>query len=179
MVRASNESTLRQIAGFLKDSSIVSNESKVPAGFVTTGSGSIAHATLFEQLSEITSSHGNHVFVSLTASEAPTLKSGLKNLITKVTKINYDSDGEDDASFSRRKGPRLINYDLEHIRRWSITRDVEKIVVTLQDSEAFDVVVLTDLWTVLRYGTFLEVVLSPDSGSVPGWTDYLSCCCLA
>lgn len=88
----------------------------------------------------------------LTSSECPNLKTLLKNLIKKVTsRVEQDDDEDADrTSGSSRHGPKLLNYDLGHVQEWHKKTRTSRIVVALQDSEAFDVGLLVDTIDLLQ-----------------------------
>jgi origin recognition complex subunit 3 len=80
------------------------------------------------------------------------LKTLLKNLIKKVTSHLEDDDEDDTERPSRpsRFGPKLLNYDLGHIQAWRKANRVSSVVVTIQNSEAFDAGLLIDLIDLLQ-----------------------------
>jgi len=139
---------------------------KVPTALITTGAGSISHDGLFVLLDKaITAKGDEQVFIPIQATDAPNLKTLLKNINVKGCKSGRqqalhddDGDGEDGgrmttARRSDAKGPKLLNYDLEILRRecdgYGEGRR-RRVVLALRDSEAFDAVVLTDLFLVLQ-----------------------------
>ena len=76
----------------------------------------------------------------------------LKNLIKKAT-LRVEDDDEDDMDPSGkplRNGPKLLNYDLGLIEEWWKNNRVSSVVVTIQDSEAFDAGLLIDLIDLLQ-----------------------------
>ena len=88
----------------------------------------------------------------LTSAESPNLKTLLKNLIKKITSRADDDDDEvadllhpASSSSSRRKGPKLLDFDLGHVQEWLKKNRVQSVVVAIQDSEAFDTVILVEL----------------------------------
>ena len=126
---------------------------KVPTALITTGSGSISHDGLFELLDETLNKQAGQVFISVQATDAPNLKTLLKNINQKGTQQQHDDelDGEDTVmTIGRTKGPKLLNYDLEILELHCEKLGEHKIVLALQDSEAFDAGVLNDLFTLLQ-----------------------------
>lgn len=66
---------------------------------------------------------------------------------------HLEDDDEDDAerpSRPSRFGPKLLNYDLGHIQAWRKANKVSSVVVTIQNSEAFDAGLLIDLIDLLQ-----------------------------
>lgn len=45
----------------------------------------------------------------------------------------------------------MLNYDLGHIQEWRKKNPVSSVVVTIQDSEAFDASLLADLVDLIQY----------------------------
>jgi origin recognition complex subunit 3 len=101
---------------------------------------------LFSQLSNRISQTEQSIFVSLTSSLAPNLKTLLKNLIAKGTSSNAQSDDEDevDAVKPTRKRTRLLNYDLQLLYDYVQEKNLSRVVVAFQDCEAFDGALLSD-----------------------------------
>lgn len=125
---------------------------KVPTALITTGAGSISHDGLFELLDESLTIQAKHIFIPLQAVEAPNLKTLLKNVIQKGTRQQHDDEleGDDAPATTRRKGPKLLNYDLEILRQHCDAQGGMKVTLAIQDSEAFDTGVLTDLFLLLQ-----------------------------
>lgn len=88
----------------------------------------------------------------MTAGECPNLKTLLKHLVKKATSRIEDEDEDDVDQPNRpsRHGPRLLNYDLGHIQEWRKKNPVSSVVVTIQDSEAFEAGLLVDLIDLLQ-----------------------------
>jgi origin recognition complex subunit 3 len=94
----------------------------------------------------------NSAYTVLTSGECPNLKTLLKNLVKKATSRVEDEDEDDLDQPSRpsRHGPKMLNYDLGHIQEWRKKNPVSSVVVTIQDSEAFDAGLLIDLIDLLQ-----------------------------
>jgi origin recognition complex subunit 3 len=88
------------------------------------------------------------------ATDAPNLKTLLKNINQKGTRQQHDDEDDDmDVTLpasSKTKGPKLLNYDLDILRQHCERLGGQKVVLAVQDSEAFDAGVLTDLFTLLQ-----------------------------
>lgn len=90
--------------------------------------------------------------VTLSAADGPNLRVFLKNLIRKATAHEdvqphaHAADLETDHY----KGTKLLNYDLQILYDWCKPRRISKVVLVLQDSEAFDGTVLTDILALLQ-----------------------------
>ncbi|KAJ4352833.1 Origin recognition complex subunit 3 [Ascochyta clinopodiicola] len=64
--------------------------------------------------------------------------------------MDDDEDDLDQPSKPSKHGPKLLNYDLGHVQDWRRKNRVSSIVVTIQDSEAFDAGLLVDLVDLLH-----------------------------
>lgn len=95
--------------------------------------------------------------MALTSSECPNLKTLLKNLIRKAT--SADDDDGDEHVFTRRKGPRLLNYDLQLLFEWCKEQSPANVVVAFRDSEALEGSLLADAIQLMRY--FAPIPLMP------------------
>ncbi|KAK8229748.1 origin recognition complex subunit [Phyllosticta capitalensis] len=138
-----HRSTQDEITNFIKDSDFSPDQgSRIPAGLVVAGPAIASHAQFFDSLAERVSNETESVFVSLKSTECPNLKTLLKNVIRKATAAEED-DG-DEHVVTRRKGPKLLNYDLQLLYEWCQDQQPKHVVVTFQDSEAFDGPLLAD-----------------------------------
>jgi len=186
VIRETNTRTLEDILSFvdITTATLDSNHNnsttshgrslaKVPTALITTGAGSISHDGLFELLDEaITASGEEQIYIPIQATDAPNLKTLLKNINVKGCKSGHqqslhDDDGDNEGGErmvgvtttmkkSDAKGPKLLNYDLEILRRecdgvaGHEDGRSRRVVLALRDSEAFDASVLTDLFLVLQ-----------------------------
>ena len=125
---------------------------RLPSAILVTGPSLASHDGLFDQISEATGNLGRLPFVSLTSQHAPNLKTLLKHLIAKATSIDTvdEGDDEDELAPSKRKGPRLLKYDLQILHNAVEEQKLEKVVVAFQDCEAFDGILLSDAIELLR-----------------------------
>lgn len=151
-MREANARTLHEILEFVDSTATSQAHQKVPTALITTGAGSISHDGLFELLDEALATQSKHIFIPLQAVEASNLKTLLKNVIQKGTRQQHDDelDGDDAPSVTKTKGPRLLNYDLEILRQHCDAQGGMKVTLAIQDSEAFDTTVLTDLFLLLQ-----------------------------
>ena len=141
---------LEQITQFITSATPGKCSPKLPTGLIVTGSGGTLHSTFFDQIQKSVTIAAETVFVLLTAAEAPNLKTLLRTVIKKCTSPNEDSEAEDEA-LPRRRGPKLLNYDLHLLYDWCNDRHVQKVIVSFQDTEAFDAGLLTDSIMLFQY----------------------------
>ena len=145
-----NDETVESVTNFVQSAS--SDDERLPSAILVTGPSLASHDTLFHQLSTSTLRLGRTPFASLTSQHAPNLKTLLKHLISKATSIETPDEGEDDDELvsSKRKGPRLLNYDLQILQNAVEDQHIERVVVAFQDCEAFDGSILSDAIDLLR-----------------------------
>lgn len=124
----------------------------IPTGLVIAGPSIASHGPYFERLGRKIRADTSSAYIVLTAGECPNLKTLLKHLVKKATSRVEDEDEDDIDQSSRpsRHGPRLLNYDLGHVQQWRKKNHVSSVVVTIQDSEAFDAGLLVDLVDLLQ-----------------------------
>lgn len=148
---------LGQITQFIASATPGECSPKLPTGLIVTGSGGISHSTFFGQIQKSVIIAPDTVFVLLTAAEAPNLKTLLKTVIKKCTTQNDDSDAEDEL-LPRQTSSKLLSYDLRLLWDWCKDRNVQKVIVSFQDTEAFDAGLLADSLTLFKYVLFLQSI---------------------
>ncbi|KAI4748009.1 hypothetical protein E4T50_01729 [Aureobasidium sp. EXF-12298] len=141
-----NESTINQISTFVESTLPQPAPGKVSSAIILTGPSIASHALLFSQLSSSIGHTEGSIFVPLTSNLAPNLKTLLKNLISKGTFSDAQSDDEDEVDTVKptRKRTRLLNYDLQLLYDYTQEKGLSRIVVAFQDCEAFDGALLSD-----------------------------------
>ncbi|KAF2707572.1 hypothetical protein K504DRAFT_511410 [Pleomassaria siparia CBS 279.74] len=118
----------------------------IPTGLVVVGPSIASHGPFFERLGRRIKEDTNSANFVLTSGESPNLKTFLKNLIKKATSRVEDDDDDDlRPSTSSKNGPKLLDFDLGHLQEWQNRNRVQNIVVTIQDSEAFDSSLLAEI----------------------------------
>lgn len=98
--------------------------------------------------------------VTITSGDAINLKSALKKIIRDATNQDFvDENDEDDDLFDReqhasndryRLGRKLLSYDLEILHKFVKAKACAKVIVAFQDSEAFDVSIISQLIELFR-----------------------------
>lgn len=114
---------------------------RLPSAIVITGPSIASHGAIFEQIARRVTKTTSAAFVNLASNQASNLKTLLKHLIAAAAASSvshYDEDGDDDAPTSSRKGRGLLNYDLGNLQHALKERQLDRVVVVFQDSEAFD-----------------------------------------
>lgn len=156
-----NESAVANVKAYI-DTSYTDRQysSAIPAGLITLGPSPTAQTTFFDELRTSTS----HTLVQLSASEASNLKSTLTLLIARATSNenskaespddDHDGDEHDEDRVVQSKGKsRLLKYDLQILANAFPEPRLGRVVITFQDSEAWDGPLLSDLIDVLSMWT--------------------------
>lgn len=90
----------------------------------------------------------------LSSKDATNLRGVLKKLIKDATQEDQGLDDEEDAVVTKKmQGAKLLNYDLQILQNWcqEPTHEGLKVTVAIQDTEAFDGNILSDLVSLMRY----------------------------
>lgn len=185
MLEQSNASTLDSIVSFVAEAALDRTQdglesSEIPAGLIITGPSIASHAPFFEQLGrKIGASETKSRFVLLTANECPNLKTLLKTLIRKATSRTIEGDEDDLNDFIiSATGPKMLDYDLAILQQWMSKQRLEQVVIAVQDSEAFDAILLSELIELLRYLAYILRFNSIANNTVHGLTEWVSSSCL-
>ena len=114
-----------------------------------------SHGPLFSQLATRIQIDGRiGPVVVLSSKDATNLKGVLKKLIKDATQEDQGLDDEEDTVMAKRlQGAKLLNYDLQILQNWCQEPAHEglKVTVAIQDTEAFDSNILSDLVSLMRY----------------------------
>ncbi|RMX78601.1 hypothetical protein D0869_08957 [Hortaea werneckii] len=147
-----NSSTIHEISGFLDDNGERSDGVRIPAGIIITGP-SAPHSSIAEQLSKHKAScKPERIFIPLSSGSGSNLKALLKTLIQRGTsRVSALDDETDEVQTLQKKGAKLLNYDLQLLYDFVIERKLRQVVVTFDDTEAFDSDLLSELVELLGY----------------------------
>lgn len=128
-------------------------DGKIPTALILAGPNIASHTPLFEQLaSHIRDEEKIGPVVILTSKDATNLKSILKKLIRDATQQDEGIDDEEEEIVGR-KGSKLLNYDLQILQNWCKLHEGQKVVIAIQDTEAFDGTILSDLVSLFRFAS--------------------------
>ncbi|KAK6505638.1 hypothetical protein TWF481_007529 [Arthrobotrys musiformis] len=147
-----NDETLQSVSTFASKAGQEIYGEKLPTGLILTGPNIAAHGVLFEQIeTRIQSVDKRGRVAILTSKDSSNLKNVLKKIIRCVTEIHEGFDDEDDIVEAKTgRNPSRYNYDPEIIHDWCSTHPDAKVVVAVQDTEAFDPAVLVELISILH-----------------------------
>ncbi|MCJ1375798.1 hypothetical protein MMC20_007035 [Loxospora ochrophaea] len=149
LIQETNIKTVNEVIDFVDGIDNTTCNGKIPAGLIVVGSNGAVYSSLTKPLTARLKDEKQAVVVNLAAGQAPVLKSALKEIIQQAVSVVLSD--EDDAELSRtRKGPRLLNYDLQRLYDFVQSHSIPKVVVSFQNSEAFDGSLLADLIDVLN-----------------------------
>lgn len=146
-----NRVTLDELSKFTQTAKEENSGRRLPCGLILAGPSIAAHTTLFEQLAERITEETSMTFALVTSTDAPNLKTVLKAIIKSATSRKSLDDDEMELVSASRKGPKLLNYDLQLLHDWVQENGVEQVVVSFRDIEAFDSNVLSETIEQLGY----------------------------
>jgi origin recognition complex subunit 3 len=119
--------------------------SRIPTGIILSGPGSASSNSLARRVADAVQKQKRRIYVPLDSGSAPHLKAVLKTLIQKATAITAEEDEDDELALTSRKGPRLLNYDLQILYEHVRDRKIEQVVVSFPDTEALTSSLLSEL----------------------------------
>ena len=122
-----------------------SSASRIPTGIILSGPGSASSNSLARRVADAVQKQKRRIYVPLDSGSAPHLKAVLKTLIQKATAITAEEDEDDELALTSRKGPRLLNYDLQILYEHVRDRKIEQVVVSFPDTEALSSSLLSEL----------------------------------
>lgn len=163
-----NEKTLDDISSFVASARPSKYSGKLPTALVLAGPNIASHGPLFEQFqTRLRDKDGAGPVVVLTSKDATNLKGALKKLIRDSTVQDNELDEDDEevivgrkvsprmflhclGKLTGRQGAKLLNYDLQILQNWCAVHGGKKVIIAVQDTEAFDSVILSDLVRLFR-----------------------------
>lgn len=147
-LEATNATTINELEEFLRDAQQQVRSSRVPTAIISAGPDAASHQSIVQQLERKTIKTGRRVFASLAAASATSLKAALKSIIHKATSQNEGID-EDDEEQAPGKGLKLLNYDLQILSDYARERQLDQVILFVEDTEAFNSEVLSELIEIL------------------------------
>ncbi|KAH9826230.1 origin recognition complex subunit 3-like [Teratosphaeria destructans] len=146
-LREINASTVHEIGTYLDEALTTQQDSRIPTAIILTGPSTASSALISEQLAESEAGHnGSRIFASISSNSGPNLKALLRTLIQRTTsRIVEDDDDLDDVPPSKRKGSKLLNYDLQLLANHVQEQQTQQVVLSFADTEAFDSNLLSEL----------------------------------
>ncbi|KAK3675857.1 Origin recognition complex subunit 3 [Recurvomyces mirabilis] len=145
--------TVEDVSTFLDEAVVNTRSERIPTGIILQGAD--GGSTALNQIRKHVTSmqRARRRMVVLSANAGSNLKALLKALIIRATlqQSGIDEDEEDDVQSTRSKGPRLLNYDLQILCDHVCDRKLEQIVIAFEDTEAFDLDLLSELIELLGY----------------------------
>ncbi|EFR01915.1 origin recognition complex subunit [Nannizzia gypsea CBS 118893] len=148
ILREVDSEVLKNIARFIKDSSIDTYNGRIPTGMISVGSNISSIGGLLERLSKGLHTSGKACLVTLDSGDTLNVKNALKMIIKLAITSMEDIDHYRDYLTSK-TGLKLLPYDLDLLLSCVERNGLRRVVIAFKDSEAFDSGVLTDLITLL------------------------------
>lgn len=136
------------MSAFLDEALNQPQPDRIPAGIVLAGPHAGLRSAMTRLQERTNRSTIRRTFVSLSSSSGASLKALLKSIIQEATSRQDTVDEEDDLGDTHsglRKGPRLLNYDLQNLYDHVRVRQIQQVVLALEDTEAFDSHLLSEL----------------------------------
>ena len=139
----------KRVHDFVLDSrSAQPDDERLPTGIVTASLASTASGSLFPVISASLRGSPEAVIVNVPASQCTSLKVALRSIIQLATQQDHD-ESDDERATSARRGPRLLNYDLQLLYDWTRQRSLQRVILFFQGCESIDVGVLAELIDIL------------------------------
>lgn len=138
----------------------VSHSGKIPTALVLAGPNIASHAPLFAQFAErLSKKEQVGPTVVLTSKDAPNIKAALKKIIRDATFGGENAeevawDDEEEELILGKKGQKLLNYDLQILQNWCSVHPGKRVIIAIQDTEAFDTSVMSSL--VSLFSSYLD-----------------------
>ncbi|TAQ86545.1 hypothetical protein B7494_g5143 [Chlorociboria aeruginascens] len=139
-----NEGTLVDVVSFVGQEVLAEGLDRVPTAFIVTGPNIASQGLLFKQLSSRLKTKVSGPVVTLRSGDVSNLKAALKKIIRDATSQKL-SIYEDEDDLQETDGRKLLNYDLKILHDYVNTHGSRKVIVALEDSEAFDTSLLAEL----------------------------------
>lgn len=137
--------TLDEITAYLDEKVQTPSSSHIPTGIILSGPGSASSNSLSRRVANSVQKQKRRLYVSLDSGSSPHLKAVLKVLIQKATASTAEEEEDDELATTTRKGPRLLNYDLQILYEYVRDRTIEQVVVSFTDTEALGSGLLSEL----------------------------------
>ena len=143
---AINSTTVTNIVEFLDNAVSAPPTDRIPTGLIQAGPNSALRTSIASQVTSHSNTTVRRTYVSIASNTASNLKGLLKAIIQKATSRNIeDDDDELDETTGARKGRKLLNYDLQGLHEYIRERRIQQVVIALEDTEAFDSNLLSEL----------------------------------
>ncbi|KAK0946865.1 Origin recognition complex subunit 3 [Friedmanniomyces endolithicus] len=148
-----NASTVDKVWHFLERAVLDEQPGRIPTGIILTGADGATGPGIAKQVAErIRVGKHRRILLSLSSSSGTNLKALLKTLIVKATSRRTGSsdddeldDEDDELRNPRSTGPKLLNYDLQLLQDHVREHRTEQVIITFEDTEAFDGDLLSEI----------------------------------
>jgi origin recognition complex subunit 3 len=136
---------LDEVTSYLDEIAQDTTTTRIPTGIILSAPGSSSLNSLSQRVASSVKSQKRRIYVSLESGSAPHLKAVLKVLIQKATASTAEDDEDEELATTTRKGPRLLNYDLQILHEHVRDRKIEQVAVAFPDTEALGSHLLSEL----------------------------------
>ena len=139
---------LGEVVQFVKEAPTLADRGRLRTGLILCGPRAGSQTSLLERWKSTHSQSSSAIVVSLDPTQAVNLITALKTLIRAVITQVDGLDGYQ-TFLNERKRRIPMNYDLELLQEFVASRSVQRCVLYLTDIEAFDMLLFTDLISVV------------------------------
>ena len=149
VIKTSYKESVSEIVRFVQTQQVLTDapETKIPAALLVCNGDGGSSGRIFDEIQTSLSEEQGIALVRLQSSECPNLKAFLKALNQRAISLSNTSSA---ASSRHHSSTSLLPYDLQILHDWCHAQKVWKIVVALEDGEAFDAGLLTDAISLFR-----------------------------
>nr|POE49437.1 isoform 2 of origin recognition complex subunit 3 [Quercus suber] len=142
-----HSATISSIATFLNELFHAPRNDRIPTAIVLGGPDATSHVALTNQLTSTGALNGQRLYASLSSTSGTNLKAVLKSIIQKTTTrgVGMDDNEDEGPSTTNSKGLRLLSYDLQILADYVQAHETKQVVITFEDTEAFDSNLLSEL----------------------------------
>ncbi|KAL9104473.1 MAG: hypothetical protein Q9163_000566 [Psora crenata] len=147
IVNNTNSETVRDVACYVAGEKGQSVKDEIPAALLVAKPGNGISAHLLEDVARLSNERMRTILVDLASGQNNNLKSVLRSINQRA--ISQVKEFASEVLVESLQEHRRLNYDLEILHTLARNHSIKRVLVSLQDSEAFDGELLSDLINLL------------------------------
>ncbi|KAI9725181.1 MAG: hypothetical protein M1828_003362 [Chrysothrix sp. TS-e1954] len=147
VIGRTTEQAVKDVSQFVRSQESLDatcSDRKLPTGLLVGERSSIAPSVVLDEIEKTLREDRKTTFIRLQSSECPNLKALLKVLNQKACSSRGNEDISNSVALRSRNSAKLLLYDLQILQDGCVAEAIEKVIVVLDDSEAFDGGLLAD-----------------------------------